>query len=69
MSMFFFKQNVYGPVHNGANHVPKAVSDHNLLPDLVRNLIYMRSQALQPPSQSQTGSAHCEVMFCSYCAD
>ena len=30
---------------------------------------YVRSQALQPPSRSRTGSAHCEVIFCSYCAD
>ena len=52
-----------GPVHKGANHVPKAVSDHDPLPDWVRDLNYMRSQALQPPFQSRTGSAHCEVYF------
>ena len=58
-----------GPVHKGANHVPKAVSDHDPLPDWVHELNYVRSQALQPPSRSRTGSAYCEVIFCSYCAD
>ena len=53
---------------SGANHVPKAVSDHDLLPAWVRDF-NVCSQALQPPSRSQTGSAHCEVIFCSYCAD
>ena len=28
----------------------------------------MRSHALQTPSHSRSGSAHCEVIFCSYCA-
>ena len=28
----------------------------------------MRSHALQTPSQSRSGSAHCEVIFFSYCA-
>ena len=62
---------VYGPVHKGANHVPKAVSDRNPLPDWVRDLNYMyvRSQALQLPSRTRTGSAHCEVIVYSYCAD
>ena len=59
----------YGPVHKGTNHVPKAVSDRDPLPDWVRDLNYVCSQALQTPSQSQTGSAHCEVIFFSfYCA-
>ena len=39
----------YGPVHNGANHVPKVISDHDPLPDWVRDLNYVRSQALQRP--------------------
>ena len=58
----------YGPVHKGTNHVPKAVSDCDPLPDWVRDLNYVRSHALQTPSQSRTGSAHCEVIFCSYFA-
>ena len=29
---------------------------------------YVRSHALQTPSQSRSGSAHCEVIFCSHCA-
>ena len=33
-----------------------------------RDLNYVRSQALHTPSQSRTGSAHCEAIFCSYCA-
>ena len=56
-------------VHKGAHHIPKAVSDHGLLPDWVRDLNYVRSQALQPPSWSQTGFVYCQVIFCSYCAD
>ena len=55
--------------YKGANHVPKAVSDYNLLPDFIGDFNYVHSQALQPPSRSRTGSAHCEVIFCSYCAD
>ena len=50
------------------NHVPKAVSDRDPLADWVRYLNYVRSQALHTSSQSRTGSAHCEVIFCSYCA-
>ena len=50
------------------DHVPKAVSDRYPLPDWVRDLNCVRSQALETPSQSWTGSAHCEVIFCSYCA-
>ena len=46
------------PVHEGANHVPKVVSDHDPLADWVHDLNYMRSQALQQPSRAQTGSAH-----------
>ena len=57
-----------GPVHKGTNHVPKAISDRDPLPDWVRDLTYVRSQALQTPSQSRTGSVHCEVICCSYCA-
>ena len=44
---FVIVMNVYGPVHNGANHIPKAVSDHDPLPDWVRDLNYVRSHALQ----------------------
>ena len=58
-----------GPVHKGENHVPKSDSDHDPLPDWVCDLNYVRSQALQPPSRSRTGSAHCKVIFCFYCAD
>ena len=54
-----------GPVHKGMNHVPKAGLDRDPLPDWVRDLNYVRSHALQTPSQSRTGSAHCEVIFCS----
>ena len=32
-------------------------------------LNYVHLQALQPPSRSQTRSAHREVIFCSYCTD
>ena len=46
----------------------KLVSDRDPLPDWVRDLNYMRSQALQTSFRSRTGSAHCEVIFCSYCA-
>ena len=46
----------------------KLFLDRNPLRDWVRDLYYVRSQALQPPSQSRTGSAHCEIC-CSYCAD
>ena len=47
-----------GPVHKGTNHVPKAVSNRDPLPDWVCDLNYMCSHALQMPSQSRTGSAH-----------
>ena len=30
------------------------------------NYMYVRSHALQTPSQSRPGSAHCEVIFCSH---
>ena len=33
-----------------------------------RDFNYVRSHALQTPSQSRPGSAHCEVIFCSHCA-
>ena len=58
------------PVHKRTNHVPKAVFSMSPDPlrDWDRDLNYVRSQALQTPSQSRTGSAHCEVIFCSYCA-
>ena len=57
-----------GCVHKGTNHVPKDVSDRDPLRDWDRDFNYVHSHALQTPSQSQTGSAHCEVIFCSYCA-
>ena len=53
---------VSGPVHKGSNHVPKAISTHDPLPDWVRDLNNVRSQALQLPSQSRTGYVHCEVL-------
>ena len=61
----FGRQYNIGPVHKGTNHVPKAVSDRDPLPDWVRDLNYMYvcSHASQTPSQSRTGSAHCEVIF------
>ena len=33
---------ILGPVHKAANHVPKAVSDRDPLPDWVRDLNYVR---------------------------
>ena len=53
-----------GGVHKRTNHVPEDVSDRNPK----RDLNYVRSHALQTPSQSRSWSAHCEVIFCSYCA-
>ena len=50
------------------NYVPKDVSDRDPKRDWDRDLNYVRSHALQTPSQSQSGSAHCEVIFCSHCA-
>ena len=51
------------------NHVPNDISDRDPLRDWDRDLNYVRSQvALQLPSQSRSGSAHCEVIFCSHCA-
>ena len=50
------------------NHVPKDVSDRDPKRDWDRDLNYVRSFALQTPFQSRSGSAHCEVIFCSYCA-
>ena len=35
-----YSQDTNGPVHKGMNHVPKAVSDHDSLPDWVRDLNY-----------------------------
>ena len=50
------------------NHVPKDVSDRDPKRDLDHDLNYVCSHALQMPSQSRSGSAHCEVIFCSHCA-
>ena len=50
------------------NHVPKDVSDRDPKCDWDCDLNCVRSLALQTPSQSWSGSAHCEVIFCSYCA-
>ena len=50
------------------NHVPKDVSDSDPKRDWDRDLNYVRSHALQTPSQSRSRSAHCEIIFCS-CAD
>ena len=55
-------------VHMGYNHVPKDVSDRDPKRDWDRDLNYVRSHALQMPSQSRSGSAHWEVIFCSFCA-
>ena len=57
------------PVHKGANHISKAVLDRDLLRNWVRDLNYVHSQALQLPSELQAGSAHCEIIFCSYSED
>ena len=57
-----------GCVHMRTNHVPKDVSDRDPKRDWDRDLNYVRSHALQTPSQSRSGSAHCEIIFCSYCA-
>ena len=51
-----------GPVHKRSESRFESCLDHDSPSDLVRDLNYMHSQALQPPSRSQTGSAHCEVM-------
>ena len=50
------------------NHIPKDVSDRDPKRDWDRDLNYVRSHALQTPSQSRSGSAHCEIIFCSHCA-
>ena len=42
-----------GPVHKGANHVPKAVSDRDPLRDWDRDLNYVRSHALQMRDHEQ----------------
>ena len=47
------------------SHVPKDVSDRDPLRDWDRDLNYVCSHASQMPSQSRTGSAHCEVIFYS----
>ena len=59
---------ITGCVHMRTNHVPKDVSDRDPKRDWDRDLNYVRSHALQTPSQSRSGSAHCEVIFCSHCA-
>ena len=41
---------------------PKDVSDRDPKRDWDRDLNYVRSHALQTPSQSRSGSAHCEVI-------
>ena len=61
------QQNI-GCVHKGTNHVLKDVSDRDPLRDWDHDLNYVHSHAMQTPSQSRTGSAHCEVIFCSHCA-
>ena len=49
---------INGPFHKGLNHVPKAVSDRNSLPDWVRDLNYVRSQAVANANPNHiTGSA------------
>ena len=55
---------IIGCVYMRMNNVPKDVS----VRDPKRDLNYVRSHALQTPSQSRSGSAHCEIIFCSYCA-
>ena len=67
VATMFWLQVYTGCVHTGTNYVPKDGSDRDPLRDWYRDLNYVRSHALQTPSQSQTGSAHCEVIFCSYC--
>ena len=57
-----------GCVHMRTKHVPKDVSDRDPKRDWDRDLNYVHSHALQTPSQSRSGSAHCEVIVCSYCA-
>ena len=56
----------FWPVHKETNHVPKAVSDRDPVPDWVRDLNYVHSQALQTPVPIT--NRICEVIFCSYCA-
>ena len=41
-----------GPVHMRTNHVPKDVSERDPKRDWDRDLNYVRSHALQTPSQS-----------------
>ena len=50
-----------GCVHMKINHVPKDILDRDPKRDWDHDLNYV-------PSQSRSGSAHCEVRFCSYCA-
>ena len=52
-----------GCVHMRTNHVPKDVSDHDPKCDWDRDLNYVHSHALQTPSQSRSGSAHCKTRF------
>ena len=57
-----------GCVHMGWNHVPKHVSDRDPKRDWDRDLNYTCVHMHCKSSQSRSGSAHCEVIFCSYCA-
>ena len=64
---FIYNKLHIGCVHMRTNHVSKDVSDRDPN-DWDRDLNYMRSHVLQTPSQSRSGSAYCEVIFCSHCA-
>ena len=57
-----------GYVHMRTKHIPKEVSERDSKRDWDHDLNYVRSHALQTPSQSRSGSVHYEVIFCSYCA-
>ena len=48
----------FGCVHMGWNHVPKDISDRDPKRDWDHDLNYVRSHALQMPTQSRSGSAH-----------
>ena len=48
--------NYIGPVHKGTNHIPKAVSDHNPLPNCVRDFTSIATAIL-----NTNRSEHCEV--------
>jgi len=61
-----------GCVHMRMNRIPKDVSDRDpkrdMGRDLDRDLNCVHSHALQMPSQSRSGSAHSQGIFCSYTA-